>query len=224
MNVYEALRTRRSIRKFHSTPVSEVTVRRIISGALSAPSGSNIQPWKVYAVAGAARAALVEDLLSTARAGSWEGRATEYQYYPKQWFEPYLSRRRKVGFDLYKAVGIGKEDHARRLEQALENFTFFGAPVGLFITFDRRLEAGTYLDVGMFIQSLMMGAREEGLDTCGQAIFCWLHEVVRRHVPIPENELLACGMSLGYADLDAPVNRFAVDKLSVDDVAHFQGF
>jgi nitroreductase len=135
-----------------------------------------------------------------------------------------LSRKRTLGYGLYAALGIGRGDMAAREKQMHENFRFFGAPVGIFVAFDRRMATGTFMDVGMFIEALMIGARAEGLDTCGQAIFTWVHDIVRRHVPILETELLACGIALGKADPTAPENRFAVEKLSVGDVATFQGF
>ena len=113
---------------------------------------------------------------------------------------------------------------AGRERQMHENFKFFGAPVGLFVTFDRRMATGTFMDVGMFIEGLMIGARAEGLDTCGQAIFTWVHDVVRKHVPIPDVELLACGIALGKANPAAPENTFPIEKLSVADIATFHGF
>jgi nitroreductase len=223
MHVYDALSSRRSVRKFHPTPVPRATIERIIAAALRAPSGSNTQPWKVYAVAGEARERVVTHLLGAAAKG-WEHRTPEYQYYPHPWIEPYLGRRRKVGFDLYKAAGIGKDDAEGRRQQALDNFRFFGAPVGLFLTIDRRMAAGSYIDAGMFLQSILLAARAEGLDTCAQAIFCWLHEDVRAVVGIPEGEILLCGVSLGHGDHSAAVNQFPTERVSVAETVTFQGF
>ncbi len=224
MHVYDALLGRRSIRRFLPAPVPEATVRRILEGAARAPSGHNTQPWKVYAIAGPMRGKLVDALLNVAKNEPWEQRKPEYDYYPLSWVEPFQGRKRKLGYDLYKTLGIARDDMAARERQMHENFRFFGAPVGLFVTFDRRMATGTYLDVGMFIQSIMMGARAEGLDTCGQAIFTWVHDVVRQHLPIPPEELLACGISLGFADPAAPENSFAIDKVPVADFASFHGF
>jgi nitroreductase len=224
MQVYDALLKRRSVRCFLQTPVPETTVRRILEGAARAPSGHNTQPWKVYVVAGPVRDKLVAALLDVARNEPWEQRKPEYDYYPTSWVEPFLGRKRKLGYDLYKTLGIARDDMKAREQQMHENFRFFGAPVGLFVTFDRRMATGTYLDVGMFIQSIMMGARAEGLDTCGQAIFTWVHDVVRQHLPIPPEELLACGISLGVADPNAPENTFAIDKVPVSTFASFHGF
>lgn len=224
MDAYEALTSRRSIRRFLPDAVPRATVERIITGGLRAPSGHNTQPWKAYVVTGAPLAALVDDLLATVRSEPWEQRQPEYDYYPTTWVEPFLGRKRALGFALYEALGIARGDKAARERQMHENFKFFGAPVGIFIAFDRRMATGTFMDVGMFIEAVMTGARAEGLDTCGQAIFTWVHDVVRRHVPIPETELLACGIALGKADPAAPENRFPIMKSSVADVATFQGF
>lgn len=224
MNVQDALRSRRSIRRFLPEPVPRETVRRILEGAARAPSGHNTQPWKVHVVAGAVRDRLVTDLLDMAAREPWENRKPEYDYYPTTWVEPFLGRRRKLGHDLYATLGIARDDKAGRERQMLENFKFFGAPVGLFVTFDRRMATGTFMDVGMFIQSIMVGARGEGLDTCGQAIFTWVHDIIRRHLPIPPEEILACGIALGHADLGAKENALVVEKLPVDQFASFHGF
>ena len=224
MQAIDALRTRRSIRRFLPDAVPAATIKRILEGAARAPSGHNTQPWKVYAVAGDVRARLVDDFLSVVTSEPWEQRKPEYDYYPTTWIDPFLARKRKLGLDLYATLGIERSDMAARERQMQENFKFFGAPVGLFITFDRRMATGTFMDVGMFIQSIMVGARAEGLDTCGQAIFTWVHDIVRKHLPIPDEELLACGISLGKADPSAPENTFVVDKLPVTSFASFHGF
>ncbi len=224
MHAYEAMMTRRSIRNFLPDPVPRATIERIVTAALRAPSGHNTQPWKLYAVAGRVREELVAELLATARSEPWEQRKPEYDYYPTTWVEPFQSRKRALGFGLYKSLGIERGDIAGRERQMHENFKFFGAPVGLFVTFDRRMATGTFMDIGMFIESLMIGARAEGLHTCGQAIFTWVHDVVRKHVPIPPVELLACGIALGKANPSAPENAFPLDKLAVADVASFHGF
>jgi len=224
MLVQDALRSRRSIRRFLPTPVDKATVTRILEGAARAPSGHNTQPWKVYAVAGAARERVVAAMLDVARSEPWEQRKPEYDYYPTTWVEPFLGRKRKLGYDLYSALGIARDDMPAREAQMHENFKFFGAPVGLFVTFDRRMATGTFMDVGMFIEAIMLGARGEGLDTCGQAIFTWVHDVVRQHLPIPPEEMLACGIALGHADRTARENTFTVEKVPVSQFASFHGF
>ncbi len=189
-----------------------------------APSGHNIQPWKVYAVAGAAKNEISADILKAAANDPASDHQPEFDYYPVNWVEPYIGRRRKLGHELYAMLGIGRDDKVRREQQMLENFKFFGAPVGLFVTFDRRLATGTFMDVGMFIENILIGARGEGLDTCGQAAFNWYHKVIRRHLPMDDGELLACGIALGYADPNAPENKLKPEKIAVSDFTTFLGF
>jgi nitroreductase len=223
MHVHEAIMTRRSIRRFLSTPVPRDALMRILQGAANAPCGHNIQPWKVYVVTGAVKDAISRDIL--AAAAEPPGTYTqEFDYYPVEWVEPFIGRRRKLGHELYAILGIGRDDKPARERQMLENFRFFGAPIGLFVTFDRRLATGTYMDVGMFIENILIGARGEGLDTCGQAAFNWYHKVIRRHLPMPDNELFACGMSIGYADPNAPENKLMPEKLAVEAFTTFHGF
>ena len=224
MNVHEAIMSRRSIRRVLSKPVPRASLMRILEGAANAPCGHNIQPWKVYAVAGAVKDAVSADILKAAASGPAGADKPEFDYYPVEWFEPFIGRRRKLGHELYAILGIGRDDKARREAHMLENFKFFGAPVGLFVTFDRRLATGTFMDIGMFIENILIGARGEGLDTCGQAAFINFHTVVRKHLPIGENELLACGISLGYADPAAPENKLMPEKIKVDEFTSFHGF
>ena len=224
MHVHDAIMTRRSIRRFLSTPVPMKSLHRILEGAATAPSGHNIQPWKVYAVAGAVKDALSADILKAIATEPAASHIPEYDYYPIEWVEPFIGRRRKLGHELYAILGIGREDKAAREKQMLENFKFFGAPVGLFVTFDRRCAAGTFMDVGMFIENILIGARGEGLDTCGQAAFINFHKVVRKHLPLADTEMLACGISIGFADPDAPENKLKPEKLPVDQFTTFLGF
>ena len=224
MNVHEAIISRRSVRRFLPTPVPMESLRRILEGAAYAPSGHNIQPWHVYAIAGEPKKRLSEEILREAAEKPTGERNAEYDYYPTEWFEPYLSRRRATGYGLYACLGIARDDHQARTRQMMRNYVFFDAPVGLFVTMDRRLATGTFMDIGMFLENILIGARGEGLHTCGQAAFTWFHKTVRRHLPIPDNELLACGVALGYEDVDAPENQLRVDKLSVDDFSTFVGF
>ncbi|AOE86097.1 nitroreductase [Pseudomonas sp. TCU-HL1] len=187
-----------------------------------APSGNNIQPWQVHVVTGAKKQALCEAILQQAQAGD-PGEA-EYRYYPDQWREPYLARRREVGFGLYQALGIDRHDLDARRQQELCNYSFFDAPVGLLISLDRRLNTGSYLNLGMFIQTFMLAARGKGLHTCAQAAFSWYHEVVRQHVPLPPEHILVCGIALGHADTEAAANAFATAREPVSTFASFHGF
>jgi nitroreductase len=221
MSAHEALATRRSVRRFLDRPVARDSVHHILRGAAQSPSGHNIQPWKVYVVSGVTKQKVTDSVLHAVANDPEEMHQPEFEYYPSEWFEPYLGRRREVGSGLYECLGIARDDHEARTRQMNENFHFFGAPVGMFITFDRRLATGTFMDIGMFLQSIFIGARAEGLDTCGQAIFTWYHRVIRRHLPMGDNELLACGMSLGFADQYAPENGLIASKLSVESFTTF---
>lgn len=221
-SVDQAITSRRSIRRFLPTPVSAAELSEILAVAARAPSGTNVQPWRVYALSGDRRAALSAAILHKHDGAGMDGR--EFDYYPTEWREPWLSRRRKVGFGLYDLLGIAKGDKARMHEQAGRNFTFFDAPVGLIFTMDRILGRGMFLDYGMFLGNIMTAARARGLDTCVQAAFADYHATIREFLGIPENELLVCGMSLGHADPEAPENRLVTEREPVSAFTTFDGF
>lgn len=220
--VDRVLRNRRSIRRFRPDDVPAQTVRDILSAASRAPSGANMQPWQVIVVCGEFKRELSTALVAAFNTFSRSNRA-EHEYYPDKYFEPYLSRRRKIGYDLYGSLGIAKTDKARRREQTARNYLFFDAPVGLIFTIDRGLKIGSWLDYGMFLQSIAVAARARGLDTCMQAAFAHMHRVLRERLSLPESRVVVCGMSLGYADKDAPENRFAVERAAVEEFAVFHG-
>jgi len=213
--VLAALEGRRSIRAFLPDPVPPKVVRCILTAAARAPSGSNTQPWQVHVVTGASKAALEAELLAAHQAGG-AGHAAEYAYYPEKWREPYLARRRKVGWDLYGALGIGRADAARMAAQMGRNYVFFGAPVGLVFSIDRDLGRGSWLDYGFFLQGIATAARAYGLDTCAQAAFIQYHAVLQRRLDIPAEQTVVCGMALGRADPDAPENNFATERAPID--------
>lgn len=221
--VAHALLTRRSVRGFLPTPIARETVDGILQLASRTPSGTNIQPWKVHACTGSVKEALSAELLALHDAGG-AGHVAEYAYYPKGWREPYLSRRRKLGWDYYGTVGLTRDDKPGMHRQHGRNFVFFGAPVGLFFTLDRDLERGSWLDAGMFVQSVMIAARAYGLHTCPQAAFTSYHAVVARHLSIPQGEMLLCGMSLGRLDPDAPENALQTERVPVAGFAKFHGW
>lgn len=221
MHVHEAITSRRSVRRFLPTPVPMESLRRIIEGAGMAPSGHNIQPWKLYVVGGATKAAITTGILDAIANGNPEDYAPEFDYYPTKWIEPFKSRRRATGFGLYSKLGIKHDDMAARHAQMNRNYKFFDAPVGMFVGFHRDLATGTYMDIGMFIENLLIGARGEGLHTCGQAAFTWYHKVIRKHLAMPDEELLACGIAIGFEDKTAPENDFRVNKLPIDDFTTF---
>jgi nitroreductase len=221
--VADALLSRRSVRGFLSTPVSRETVEGILYLASRTPSGTNIQPWKVYACAGDVRDALSQEILALHDAGD-ESHVAEYQYYPVGWRDPYLSRRRKLGWDYYGVMGITRDNKPGMHRQHGRNYAFFGAPVGLFFTLDRDMERGSWLDAGMFVQSVMIAARAYDLHTCPQAAFMKYHRVVRQHLDIPESEILLCGMSLGVLDPEAPENALNTERVPVSGFASFRGW
>jgi nitroreductase len=220
-----AITTRRSVRAFRDTPVPIATVRDILRVAARAPSGTNTQPWRVTVLTGRARAEL------SRRVGQAyddparrEAHTQEYAYYPTQWVSPYIERRRKVGWDLYGLLGIGKTDHQRMHRQHARNYKFFDAPVGLIFTIERVLEKGSWLDYGMFLQGIMVAARARGLDTCPQAAWMEFPKTIAAELGLPESEQVVCGMSLGYADSDPPESRLVTEREPVSGFARFEGF
>ena len=219
--VHDAISGRRSVRGFTDAPVSPDAVRRVLDVARRAPSGSNMQPWKVQVVTGAARDRLSRALIDAHESG--EPTAREYDYYPENWREPYLTRRRRVGWQLYEKVGIqrGDRDASRRWHG--RNYAFFDAPVGMIFSIDRDLGQGSLIDFGIFLQSLMIAARGEGLETCPQAALANYPAILRNHLSIPDDELILCGLSLGHADPNAPANQFTAEREPVEVFARFHG-
>ncbi len=221
--VDEAIATRRSIRRYLDTPVRLGTVEAILDVAARAPSGTNMQPWRGYAMAGAAKDALVAAVQAAFDARDPDHRQ-EVQYYPDAFFEPYLSRRRAVGWELYGLLGIAKGEAAKMQAQHRRNFQFFDAPVGLIFTIDRRLATGSWLDYGMFLENVMIAARGHGLDTCAQAAWTHFHRAIRPVLGLAEEEIVICGMALGYADPEAPENTLVTTRASVRSFIRFDGF
>ena len=212
-----------SCRAFLSTPVPERTVREILEKARRAPSGGNLQPWFVHVVSGAALRELVSRVSALAEQNPL-GEATEYPIYPPNLKEPYRSRRYKCGEDLYATIGIGREDKAGRLHQYSRNALLFGAPVALFFSLDRIMGVDQWADVGMFMQSIMLLAREYGLHTCPQEYWAGWYKVVGRFLGIPSEHMLFCGMALGHRDESAPINRLRTDRAALEEFASFRGF
>ena len=218
--VDEAILSRRSVRAFTPAPVDERTIREILQVASRAPSGTNMQPWKVYVVTGDKLAELSDAILNSgirAEKAKWD----EYRYYPDQFFEPYLTRRRAVGFALYGHLGIGRRDVDQMRAQHDRNFVFFDAPVGMIFTIDRRLNQGSWIDHGMFLQSIMIAARGRGLHTCPQAAFAPYHNQIRPVLGIPEEEVVVCGMALGYEDESRPENQLRTERADVEEFVTF---
>jgi nitroreductase len=217
-----AITSRHSVRAFLPTPVPRETIERILAVASRAPSGTNTQPWKVHVLMGAAKERLSAAIRTAYDDPAERARHTEeYAYYPTEWVSPYVDRRRKVGWDLYGLLGIGKTDKARMHEQHGRNYAFFDAPVGLIFTIDRVMQQGSWLDYGMFLQSIMVAARARGLDTCPQAAFTQFHRIIEEHLGIPPSRMVVCGMSLGRAEPDAPENHLVTEREPVSGFARF---
>jgi len=214
--------SRRSVRAFLPTPVPRATIERILAVASRAPSGTNTQPWKVYVLTGERLVSLSKKLVAAYDDPEESARhSEEYPYYPTEWVSPYIDRRRKVGWNLYGLLGIGKTDKARMHAQHRRNYEFFGAPDGLMFTIDRILRQGSWLDYGMFIEGVMVAARAHGLDTCPQAAFTPFHRIVTEAIGAPASEQLVCGMSLGWADASAIENTLVTEREPVTGFARF---
>lgn len=209
--VDRVMASRRSVRAFLPQEISDDTVDDILRVAARAPSGTNTQPWRVHVLKGATLARLVDAACAAFDAADGTHQA-EYDYYPPEFFDPYLARRRKVGWDLYGLLGIAKGDAQRMKAQHRKNFEFFGAPVGLVFTIDRRLGKGSWLDYGMFLQNVMLAAEARGLATCPQAAWIDYHRIITDILGLPANEQLVCGMALGHADLSAKENTLVSER------------
>lgn len=215
----DAITSRRSIRSYLPNPVSDEMIEDILRIASRSPSGSNTQPWKVYVVSGNVRKELCTEILAAFEDG--DDHQFEYDYYAENWREPYLARRRANGWGLYGSIGITKGDHEKMKHQHGRNYLFFDAPVGLIFTIDRDLEIGSWLDYGMFLQSIMVSARSFGLDTCPQQAFAQYHMIIQRRLAIPKEEMIICGIALGYADMRAPENSFITERETVENFTKF---
>ena len=214
MNVEQAIVGRYSCRAYLDRPVPRELLEKILDTARWSPSGANIQPWQVAVVQGETKARLSEALIAAFDSGARPD--PDYSYYPREWVEPYKSRRFECGMALYRALEIDRDDKGRRLEVWKDNYRFFGAPVALFFFIDRVMGQGAWLDMGMFIQNLMLAARDQGLETCPQASVADYPEVVRKVLGVGDDKLLLCGLSLGYPDPGHPVNNYRTDREPVE--------
>ncbi len=221
-----AISSRMSTRAFTQQPVSRQTLTEILQLASCAPSGSNAQPWRVYVLQGESRVALsdkvcrVHDAIRANPELAAEYR-DEYGYYPSQWVSPFQERRRENGWGLYGLLGIGKADKEKMHDQHQRNFIFFDAPVGLMFTLDRVMGRGSLVDYGMFLQNLMVAARGRGLHTCAQAAWNGFAKIILPHIGAGENEMLVCGMALGYADDSEVVNTFRTPRVLTSEFTHW---
>ena len=214
VSAVDAIGLRQSIRRFLPTPVPDRTILDLLEIATRAPSGQNMQPWLVHVVTGDTRARLCREVSDAAMKGEKED---EYAYFPARIREPYLSRRRKIGFDLFEIYGVQKDDMEGRMRALLRNFEFFGAPVGLFFTMDRDWGMGAWIDCSMLMMNVMTLAPAFGLRTCPQQAWCEYGPVVHRVLDIPESQVIISGMALGYADAEAPENRLVTERVKAAD-------
>jgi len=223
MHVRDAVGSRFSCRAFLPTPVPLATVRDILDRASRAPSGGNLQPWRVHALAGEPLESLKARIRPYALANP-RGEGNEYQVYPDPLKEPYFGRRHDVGAQLYEAIGIPRADRPARYRQFARNFELFGAPVGLFFSIDRTMGPPQWSDLGMYVQTVMLLACGEGLHTCSIEAWTAWHKTVSAYLALPAEHMLFCGMALGHADPAAPINRWRSTRESVDGFAVFSGF
>lgn len=215
LTLKDAMLSRRSIRAFLPTDIAPEQMDELLRLAGAAPSGSNIQPWQVHVVSGAARDRLSAALLAAHYANETPTR--EYPYYPLEWRSPYIERRRATGWGLYSLLGIKKGDHEASTRQIARNYEFFDAPVVLMFTIDRDMQMGSWLDYGMFLQNIMLAARALGLHTCPQAALANYPAIVKQHLGIDDSKVVMCGMSIGYADPADPVNEYQPARLPLNE-------
>ncbi|OHB40727.1 MAG: NADH dehydrogenase [Phenylobacterium sp. RIFCSPHIGHO2_01_FULL_70_10] len=219
MNVTQAVAQRVSIRAFKPDPVSGALVREILEAAARAPSGGNLQPWRVHALAGAP----LEALKAKVRANPF-GETPEYDVYPPNLWEPFRTRRFQCGEDLYATIGIPREDKAARLAQLAKNGELFGAPVGLFFSLDRKVGPPQWSDVGMYMQTVMLLATERGLSTCAQEYWARYPQTLAETLSLPQDHMIFSGMALGYADEAAPINTLRTRRDPFELWADMRGF
>ncbi len=223
MNVSEALYRRTSIRAFRPDPLPQQLVYDIVDAARWSPSGGNLQPWKVIAVAGDARQDVI-DAVTKALAANPRGEEGDRPMYPANLWDPYRTRRYEVGERMYELLGIGRDDKAARFARLAQNMQFFGAPVGLFFVIDERMGYGQWAHLGMFMQSVALAAIERDVASCMQEYWALGRETLKGHFGLDEHEMVYCGMALGYADADAVVNQLRSERSLVEDFTTFAGW
>ena len=210
MDISTAIQQRHACRAFLDKPVGDDVIKNILETARWAPSGVNTQPWKVAVVRGQHKQAITDALIMAKN--KQQTANPDYQYYPTTWREPYKSRRKDCGLALYGALEISREDTEKQKQAWDNNYRFFGAPIGLFVFIDAELAQGSWLDLGMFVQSIMLAAMDQGLATCPQASLADYPDIIRQRLDWPASDKLACGISLGYADTEHPVNRYRLNR------------
>lgn len=222
MGVVEAVMSRRAVRKFSSQPVAESLLREVLTTARHAPSGSNIQPWKIHVLAGDALAHALAVVERHFKAGTLE--TPEFPTYPEPLGEPFRARRSDCGERMYTALGIPRDDKAGRIQQVMQNYRFFGAPVGMIITMAPEMGEAQTIDIGIFVQTIALVANARGLDTCLQASWTLIPNAVREAIGISSKDRVMLGIALGYGEPGHPVNQIMQPRVAVDEFAVFKGF
>ncbi len=215
MEVQDAIKGRYSCRAYLDKPVARETISQILDTARCAPSSTNMQPWQVAVVQGETLKRMGEQMIAARQEGDKE--KPDYDYYPYEWFEPYRSRRKATGLALYKALGIGKDQPDARMQAWCNNYLLFGAPVGVLVFLDGRLAEGSLADIGIFVQNLVLTARDQGLDSCIQASLGEYPDIVRELLGLEPEMTLFCGVALGYGDPEAAVNQFRTPRAAVEE-------
>jgi nitroreductase len=219
----EIVATRRSVRAYTGEPVAKELVVDILERARQSPSGGNVQPWHVHVLTNDPLKEFIQQAQATV-ATHPKGDGAEFSVYPQGLKEPYRSRRYKCGEDLYATIDIARDNKMGRLMQLAQNFTFFGAPVGLFFTIDRQMGRPQWAHLGMFIQTVMLLAEERGLGTCAQEAWSMFPKLVGSYLDLPAHMMLYCGMALGYPDKEHPINSLRTDRADLSELAQFRGF
>lgn len=223
MKVSDAVLARRSIRAFTSKTVPKATLRQAIEQASRSPSGGNLQPWRIYAVAGDTLKQIKDSVHSRIERGEMSD-SHDYAIYPSNLWEPYRTERYVLGEDMYRLLGIDREDKLGRVRQFAQNFEMFSAPQGLFCYVDRRMGPPQWADLGMYLQTLMLLLQDAGIDTCAQEAWSTFSATVAKVLSPPPELMLFCGMAIGYRVLDARVNQLVSRRLPLDSFADFRGF
>jgi nitroreductase len=223
MDVSDALSRRISTRAFLDKSVSEQDVRDILAEASRSPSGGNLQPWFVHVVTGAARQRVIDAVQAKIAQDPFDDEHP-FPVYPEKLWEPYRSRRYKLGEQMYEQIDIPREDKAGRFNQVMKNLEFFGAPVGLFFSIEKDMNPNQWAHLGMFMLAVALAAESRGLATCMQEAWTRFSTTLGKTLNLPDNRIVYCGMALGYADTDAPINQWQSERADVDEFAVFEGF
>lgn len=219
MTIKALLSARHSTRAFLDKPVAQETIKALLDIARLAPSGANTQPWQVAVLTGTSKQHLADALVSAFENG--EKSTPDYAYYPTDWQPPFIDRRRRCGLQLYQSLNIERGDKAAQKAQWAANYRAFDAPVMLLFFLDKAMQTGSYLDLGLFLQSLMLAATEQGLATCPQAALAEYPEIVKTQLGYPTDSQLVCGLALGYEAVDAPVNQYRTERITIDEFTRF---